>query len=346
MNKNLFFVSLSLICAPACLLAARAETPDAAPVWSSRADGFASVVTPDANGTTGGAGGRVVAATNLAELEKYALAPEPLVILIEGTLVKEPFGKSIQIASNKTLLGLGDDATILHGELGLSGVSNVIIRNLILRDSAVSGDYEGKTNDFDGVQIDNSHHIWIDHCLITRMGDGLIDYRKDSDYLTVSWCVLSEHNKAFGVGWTNKNDGLRLTLHHTWIHDTNQRNPSLDNGTGHLYNNWLQSIASYGNYARGRAKVVVENSVFEDANHALQRAPEAQLVARGNLFSGKSLDNQKSESKGKAFDPQKFYAYKLDDAASVPELLREYAGPQSNLGTPAMAELMASLTAQ
>ena len=304
-------------------------------------DGFASVVTPAQSGTTGGAGGPIVTVDNLANLEKYAFAPEPLVILVKGTIIKQPFGKSIKIASNKTLLGLGEGATILHGELGLSGVSNVIIRSLTLRDSAVTGDWEGKTNDFDGVQIDDSHHIWIDHCRITRVGDGLIDYRKTSDYLTVSWCVLSEHNKAFGVGWTKETGNLHLTMHHTWIHDTSQRNPSLDNGTGHLYNNWLRNIASYGNYARGRAKVMVENSVFEDANHALQRAPEAQLVARGNLFTGKSLDNQKSQSKGEAFDPQKFYAYKLDDAADVPELLRRYAGPQSNLGTPEMAALMA-----
>lgn len=117
------------------------------------------------------------------------------------------------------------------------------------------------------------------------MGDGLIDYRKLSDYLTVSWCVLSEHNKAFGVGCTKGVSNLHLTVHHTWIHDTNQRNPSLDNGTGHLYNNWLQNIASYGNYARGRAKVVVENSVFDKANNPLQCDATAELVSRGNLFT-------------------------------------------------------------
>lgn len=34
------------------------------------------------------------------------------------------------------------------------------------------------------------------------MADGLIDLRKDSDYVTVSNCQFSDHNKAFGIGWT------------------------------------------------------------------------------------------------------------------------------------------------
>lgn len=35
------------------------------------------------------------------------------------------------------------------------------------------------------------------------MADGLIDLRKDTDYVTVSNNLLSEHNKAFGIGWTD-----------------------------------------------------------------------------------------------------------------------------------------------
>ena len=40
--------------------------------------------------------------------------------------------------------------------------------------------------------------------------------------------MLSSNNKAFGIGWT-ENVTARMTIHHNWIHDTNQRNPSTDN---------------------------------------------------------------------------------------------------------------------
>ncbi len=266
-------------------------------------------------------------------------------ILVRGTVAKEPFGKRIKVASNKTLLGLGSDATILHGELNLQNVQNVIIRNLTLRDSWMPDDPGRKKFDFDAIQIDNSHHIWIDHCLLTHMEDGLIDFRKQSDYLTVSWSVLSNHNKAFGIGWTDELGHLQVTMHHTWIHDTNQRNPSLDNGTGHLYNNWLQNIASYGNYARGKSKVVVENSVFEKANNGLQCAPQAEMVSRGNVFQDcPAVDAEKAGLKGQAFEPKNFYAYTLDDAARVPELLRGHAGPQTEIGTLEMASAMVAPT--
>jgi pectate lyase len=310
-----------------------AVTADA-PHWSLTADGFASVNDLGQNGTTGGADGKTVTVDNLADLEKYAKANEPYIILIKGTIAKEPFGKPIYITSNKTLVGLGADATILHGELQMRSASNVIVRNLTIRDSWVEPAPGTKGPDYDGFQIDDSHHIWIDHCRITHMSDGLIDFRKESDYLTVSWCELSRENKAFGVGWSDSVGKRHVTIHHTWIHDTNQRNPSLGDGTGHLYNNYLQDITSYGNYSRGKSKVVVENSVFEKVKNPLQRDAEAELVSRGNILKDCTVaDDQKSPDKGEAFDPRQFYPYSLDAAKNVPDLLKNYAGPQESIGS-------------
>jgi pectinesterase len=301
--------------------------------WAAQADGFASVDALGQKGTTGGQGGQTVTVDNLGDLEKYAAAPEPYIILIKGTIVKEPFGKSINVSSNKTLLGLGDDATILHGELHLNSVSNVIIRNLTIKDSWVPDDPNGKKFDFDAIQIDNSHHIWIDHCNLTHMEDGLIDLRKKSDYVTVSWCILSHHNKAFGIGWYPETGSLHVTIHHTWIHDTTQRNPSLDNGTGHLYNNYLENIGSYGNYSRGKSKLVVENSYFEKVHNPLICAPEAEMVSKGNIIKDSATDDAaQGKIKGAAFDPHQFYNYTLDPADTVPALLEKYAGPQAAVG--------------
>jgi pectate lyase len=40
----------------------------------------------------------------------------------------------------------------------------------------------------------------------------------------------------------------------------------------------------------------------------------------------------KQQTLGSAFTPSSFYAYTLDPAADLPALLRQYAGPQADIG--------------
>lgn len=40
----------------------------------------------------------------------------------------------------------------------------------------------------------------------------------------------------------------------------------------------------------------------------------------------------KQQTGGSTFNPASYYAYQLDSAANVPALLKQYAGPQSNIG--------------
>jgi pectate lyase len=178
--------------------------------------------------------------------------------------------------------------------------------------------------------MDTTDHIWIDHNKIVRMNDGLIDSRKDTTHLTVSWNVLGEHNKVFGTGWTT-NVTARVTIHHNWIHDSVQRNPSLDNvAFGHVYNNYLQNITSYGVLARNKAKVAIENCYFDNVKNPYGiAASTASLSQSGSILvnsPGKRVTN------GKTFTPRSYYSYSLDPAKNVPALVRTYAGPQANLG--------------
>ncbi|MFE9740742.1 pectinesterase family protein [Streptomyces sp. NPDC006477] len=312
-----------------------ADTP--APAWARAvADGFASVDALGQNGTYGGRDGRTVTVRTLAELEKYAAAPEPYVIVVAGTITVNPTGKEIKVASDKTVIGSGTSGHIVGGGFFLGpGVHNVIIRNLTIRDT-YQGVWNDKEHDFDAVQMDGAHHVWIDHNDLRHMADGLIDSRKDTTYVTVSWNRLGNNNKTFGIGWTD-NVTADLTIHHNWIRETEQRNPSTDNvAHAHLYNNLLQDDAgtnitsSYGNYARGRTRMVLENSYFQGVNNPVTKDGTAALVQRGNIFSGTTGRN---ESGGTAFDPRTFYPYTPDPAAAVPALLRSGAGPRSSLGT-------------
>ncbi|MBE8478220.1 pectinesterase family protein [Streptomyces justiciae] len=309
----------------------------AVPAWATAtADGFASVNALGQNGTYGGRDGQIVTVRTLADLEKYATAAEPYVIVVAATINMDPVGKEIKVQSNKTIVGSGTSGHIVGGGFFLgSGVHNVIIRNLTIRD-AYQGVWNDKEHDFDGIQMDGAHHVWIDHNDLRHMADGLIDVRKDSTYVTVSWNKMSQDNKAFGIGWTD-NVVTDITIHHNWIRETEQRNPSTDNAAhAHLYNNFLEDVAgtditsSYGNYSRGATKMVLENSYFQGINNPVIKDSTATIVQKGNTFVGTSGRN---ESGGTAFDPKSYYAYTLDATANVPSLLKSGAGPRSSIGT-------------
>ncbi|MGC5040166.1 pectinesterase family protein [Streptomyces sp. DT190] len=326
----------------------QARASAAAPSWASdTADGFASVNSLGQNGTYGGRDGKTVTVKTQAELEKYATAAEPYVIVVAGALTMNPVGKEIKVQSDKTIVGQGTSGHIVGGGFFLGqGVHNVIIRNLTIRD-AYQGVWNDKDHDFDAIQMDGAHHVWIDHNDLRHMADGLIDVRKDSTAVTVSWNKLSDNNKTFGIGWT-ENVTTDITIHHNWIRETEQRNPSTDNAArAHLYNNWLEDVpgtsiaSSYGNYARGATKMVLENSYFQGVKNPVIKDSGAAIAQRGSVFSGTSGRN---ESGGTAFDPKASYPYTLDKAADLPSVLRSGAGPRASIGTTATTKAAAATT--
>ncbi|MDN3259752.1 pectinesterase family protein [Streptomyces sp. CSDS2] len=328
-----------------------ASAATAVPAWATQAaDGFASVNALGQNGTYGGRGGEIVTVKTLADLEKYATADKPYIIVVAAAITMDPVGKEIKVQSDKTIIGSGTSGQIVGGGFFLGqGVHNVIIRNLTIRD-AYQGVWNDKEHDYDGIQMDGAHHVWIDHNDIRHMADGLIDSRKDTTYLTVSWNRLGQENKAFGIGWT-ENTTADITIHHNWLRETEQRNPSTDNvAHAHLYNNYLVDepgttiTASYGNYARGKTNMLLENSYFQGLANPVIRDSTATLVQRGNVFSGTSGRNE-SGGTGGSWDPRSYYAYTPDKAADVPSVVKSGAGPRSSLGTTTTAaEAVAATT--
>ncbi|MFD0567248.1 RICIN domain-containing protein [Kitasatospora saccharophila] len=301
---------------------------DTGRTWSNTADGFAST----GGGTTGGAAGPTVTVTSYADLVEYATADGPYTIRVAAAVTASPYGHEIPVKSDKTIVGVGTAGEIVHGGFFLgTGVHNVILRNLTIRDAQMADDDpDDKVYDYDGIQMDTADHVWIDHNRIERMNDGLIDSRKDTSYLTVSWNVLGEENKAFGIGWTD-NVTARITIHHNWIHDTNQRNPSVDNvAYAHLYNNYLQNVASYGNLSRGASRTVIENSYYDHVNNPYYNDTSAAALSQSGSIVVNSTGKQ--QTNGTTFTPSSFYPYTLDHAKDVPALLAQYAGPQSTIG--------------
>lgn len=317
--RRLFYYS---IVALTCLCVQELNAQD-------KANGFASVSGKTLETTTGGEGGQTVIAENLSDLIRYANSNVPYIIIVKGTI--EPTSwREIDVGSNTTIVGYGTDATLKNLELHIIDKQNIIIRNLTVRDSYVEGDWDGKENDNDGIQADNCHHLWIDHCHFTHLGDGLIDLRKACDYVTVSYTKLSNHNKAFGIGWTEETD-FHMTIHHCWTDNTNQRNPSFDMGIGHLYNNYLSNIASYGNQSRGKARVIVQNSSFYKAKDPISiSGTDATLYASNNIFNA-CTGSQTGNLSSMPFDPADSYTYTLDPVEQVEGIVTAEAGPQQEV---------------
>ncbi len=295
--------------------------------WTDAPEGFAAVAAHGLAGTTGGSGGRLVHATTPDQLRAFAKAAEPLVVILHGELVFPQYEK-LAVTANKSFLGAGQGAAVVNAGFRLISVANVIFRNFTVRDSYIPGDFVGKRpdNDRDGIQMDTCTHVWVDHMYFTRLGDGLVDVRKDCDNITLSWNVFADHNKALGEGWT-QNVVTRISLHHNWIRNTHQRNASLDNtAASHVYNNYLENISSYGMLGRNAALLVVEGNYFRDVRNPLHhQGPGGELVARDNVFD--RCTGNTGQQRGQSFDPAAAYAYELTPTTAVPALVRAFGGP-------------------
>jgi pectate lyase len=295
--------------------------------WAGAPTGYAGVAAHGREGATGGTGGALVHAYTPDQLRTFAKSPDPLVVILHGELAFPQYEK-LMVTSNKSFLGAGVGTAVVNAGFKLVNVSNVVFRNFTVRDSYIAGDFEGKRpdNDRDGIQMDTSTHIWVDHMHFTRLGDGLVDIRKDCDNVTLSWNVFSDHNKALGEGWTS-NVVTRLTLHHNWIRNTHQRNASLDNtAASHVYNNYLEDISSYGMLGRNAALLVVEGNYFRDVRNPLHhQGAGGELVARDNIFE--ACSGNTGRERGTAFDPSAAYSYELTPTPAVPSLVRSFGGP-------------------
>ena len=299
------------------------------PVWSPLATGFASVPTDELPlGAVGGLGGPVIDVTTAEELADALQHDGPAVALVHGS-IHVPFGSMLDVSSSTSVLGVGRGAEIVGGGLRLLEVSDVVIRNLTFRDSFIAADWDGKSeeNDNDGIRVDTSDHVWIDHCEFARLGDGQVDVRKDSTNVTVSWCMLRDHNKTLGVGWTDE-VVTTLTLHHLWFSNTHQRNGSIDNvALCHVYNCLLDGVSSYGMASRGASQLLIEHSVFASVRNAIGASdPDSRVAQNGNVDDGSWGF---WEDTGIDADPADHYRYTLDPVDEVRPLLHRHAGPHA-----------------
>ena len=211
-------------------------------------------------GTTGGSGGSTVTVTSASALDSALQSSSRQIIRVSGMISLSGMHK---VSSNKSILGVGSGSGISGGGLNLSGVSNVIIRNLVFRNA-----------DDDSINVQESaRNIWIDHNDLSNGHDGLVDIKRGSDFVTVSWNHFHNHDKTALLGHDDGNGSqdighLRVTYHHNWFDGTTQRHPRVRFGNPvHVYNNYYNGNSGYGVASTCNAGVLVERNYFENVSH-------------------------------------------------------------------------------
>src|SRR5262245_7804024 len=295
--------------------------------------GFATVNALGQNGTTGGQGGQTVTVSSAGEFLDFISRPEPFIIRVNG-MITVPAAMH-NVASNKTILGLGGNSGITGGGLNIgsgidddvttpppNAVRNIIIRNMIFTNSPD-----------DGINIQMfAHHIWIDHCDISNAVDGGLDIKRGADCITVSCNHFHDHAKNILVGPYDSNEPqyigrLRVTYHHNWVNGSTQRNPRVRFGEPmHVFNNYYLNITGYGVASQMNAGVMVEANYFDNVEKPTRNdvgGTAGRIVARLNI-------NVNTEdpivTAGAVIEPNTFYSYTLDPAASVPSLVVQLSG--------------------
>lgn len=208
------------------------------------ADGYAS----QNGGTIGGAGGQTVRATTGTQIHQAlcsrASSSTPLVIEVEGTIdhgnTSKVSGGSCNTAddrielkdiSNVTIIGVGGGAVFDQLGIHVRNSSNIIIRNVTVRNVKKSGSPTSNGGDAIGMETD-VHDVWVDHATLEASGgeaegyDSLFDLKDDTRYVTLSYSVLRNSGRGGLVGHSDSDvSSSFVTYHHNLYQNIDSRAP-------------------------------------------------------------------------------------------------------------------------
>lgn len=262
------------------------------------------------------------------------------------TSISNAYKSTIQItvANNTAIIGLGG-ACVRGGSFSVRNVSNVVIRNISLKDAVdpfphhESGD--GWNAQHDLVSIDNGKNIWIDHCTFEdtltlgkaangeklQVYDGLCDMKSTTTNVTtnmttnvtVSNCVFKNHDKTMLIGSSDtdgENDpaARKISLFYNYWLNCGQRCPFVRNSLCHVLNNVYDSDSNriYNSQtsinARAGSVVCAENNSF------------------GSVASPNEAGGSISYSPNSNFNPESYYLYVTLESKDVKSWVKANAG--------------------
>lgn len=320
-------------------------------MWAQQPDfscvGFAA----QNGGTTGGKGGQEVTVTNLEQFKKYVSEKDatPRIIYVKGKLEGAGGGELVAIGSNKSIIGIGTEAEVLKVQFYCKNSKNLIIQNLFF---SMDGSTLG--SDADCISIattgsDKCQNIWIDHCTFDNKVspvynasasqkdkyDGLLDIKKNTEFVTISWCVFKNHYKGILVGYTdNDTYDRKITMHHNAFLNISSRTPSYRGGTAHIYNNYWDGSydSAAGKYfstgvnTREAACLLVESNHFKNMNKTVYCAIDDVKVEGYASYKNNTFDNSYAETAATCAEFVPPYTVAIEDVSTVEATVTQYAG--------------------
>ncbi|MFJ9717067.1 polysaccharide lyase family 1 protein [Streptomyces sp. NPDC101213] len=330
---------------------------------ASAATGAATGYATQNGGTTGGAGGRTVRATTgtaiHAALCGRASSSTPITIEVEGTInhgnTAKVSGSSCNTAagvielkqiSNVTIVGVGGGAVFDQLGIHIRESSNIIIQNVTIKNVKKSGSPTSNGGDAIGMES-GVRNVWVDHANLEASGgesegyDGLFDMKDDTKYVTLSYSVLRNSGRGglIGSSESDVSNGF-VTFHHNLYQNIDSRTPLLRGGTAHIYNNHYVSLNESGINSRAGARAKVDNNYFEDSKDVLgtfYTDAAGYWQVSGNVFDNVTWSSPGTDNNPAGPNPQSNttvgipYAYTLDAAACVPDVVSRTAGADKGL---------------
>ena len=282
--------------------------------------------------TTGGKGGAVVTVTTLAELKAALGDYSPKIVYVSGT-IKGAGVDPIFLQANKSVIG--KSGAVLEGlQLFVYGVGNIIIQNLTFRNYVT----------YAAVQVkEGGHHVWIDHCDFgndrehgwSHWGKD-ITITKEADFVTVSWNKFHDTNLSVlisgGVEGHESDKGkLHVTMHHNFWYNISEREPSMNYGRVHMFNNYHLNNGGYSIGTRAGGIVRTDNEYFLNCNIPLStkvaQDPEGYISGiNTNIYDNCGPNNITTPESN--WVPEYEYKSYLHAAADVPSVVEKNSGPR------------------
>ncbi|MDH2427937.1 RICIN domain-containing protein [Sphaerisporangium sp. TRM90804] len=266
-------------------------------------------------GTNGGGNASPVTVTSSSALTTAMAGTNAAVIRVSGTI---SCSGMLRVGSNKSIIG-NSGAAIVGCGLNVANASNVIIRNLTFRN----------WND-DAINVQYSTRVWIDHNTLSNGYDGAVDVKRSSDYVTISYNHVFDHDKTMLLGHDDGNASedvghLRVTYHHNYFDGSGQRHPRVRFGNPvHVYNNYYAGVTGYGVASTEGAGVLVECNYFENTEDPFHLGEgdsgPGTLVARNNHF----VNSGGGQAGGSVASIP--YSYTCDTPSSVKSIVSAQAG--------------------
>lgn len=215
---------------------------------------------------------RIIGKVNLSDLDHISSSAEGL--QVKGAKM------------NMTFEGVGDDATVYGFGFLLREAESVEFRNFaIMRclDDAISLD----TKNF---------HVWIHNMDLfygkkgsaadQAKGDGTVDIKGDSKYVTVAYNRFWDNGKASMCGMKSETGENWITYHHNWFDHSDSRMARVRTMSVHMYNNYYQHCDVYGIGATSGSSVFMESNYFDVVKRPIMSSLQGTDAKGDGTFSG------------------------------------------------------------